>query len=178
VSTTNGNLFIQYSTTLIMKTIYFILIFLILPLCHYGQSFLDVEGTWQLKADKTSFCNIIMMEDEWNGKPLVVLEGMLNEEPFKIRCRVEEIRGRQAIALYELAEEDGSKSYDSDRPVICFIMEPGGNIAPLWCQIEMAKKEIKNTKKKTLKVKKITIPNYKEKYQFVPFEESTALILN
>jgi hypothetical protein len=161
-----------------MKTVYFILIFLILPLCHYGQAFLDVEGTWQVKVDETSFCNIIMMEDEWNGKPLVVLEGLLNDQPFKIRCRAEKIRQRQAIALYELADENGKKSYASDRPLICFVMQTGGSIAPLWCQINMSKKESNTAKKKTTKAKKIIIPNYKEQYRFVPFEATTALLMN
>ena len=161
-----------------MKTSCFILLFLILPLCHYGQAFLDVEGTWQVKVDETSFCNIIMMEDEWNGRPLVVLEGMKNNESFKIRCRVVEIPQRQAIVLYELADENGNKSYDSERPLICFVMQTGGSITPLWCQIDMAKKENKDSKKKVIKVKKITIPNYKEQYRFVPLEAPTALLVN
>lgn len=160
-----------------MKTIYLILSCLILPFCHYGQSFLDIEGTWQVKVDENSFCNIIMMEDEWNGRPLVILEGMLNKHPFQIRCRVEEIPQRQAIALYELANEKGDKNYDSSRPLICFIKQTGGSIVPLWCQIGMATKE-SSTKDNTFKVKKITISNYKEKYRFVPFEEPTAALRN
>lgn len=161
-----------------MKTIFFILSLLILPLCHYGQSFLDVEGTWQIKVDAASFCNIIMIEDESNGEPLVVLEGILNEEPFQIRCRVEQIPQRQAIALYELADENGKKTYESDRPVVCFVMKTGGTIAPLWCQIDMTERRSDKVKSKTLKVKRVTIPNYKKTYQFVPYEEPTASLVN
>lgn len=157
-----------------MRTICFVLSLLLLPLCHYGQSFLDIEGTWQVKVDGASFCNIIMIEDESNGKPLVVLEGMLNEKPFQIRCRVEQIPQRQAIALYELADEKGNKSYESNRPLICFVMKTGGSIAPLWCQIDMTERKSKNVKSKAVKVKKVTIPNYKKTYQFVPYAEPTA----
>jgi hypothetical protein len=161
-----------------MRTICFILSLLVLPLCHYGQSFLDMEGTWQVKVDGASFCNIIMVEDESNGEPLIVLEGMLNEKPFQIRCRVEEIPQRQAIALYELADDNGNKTYESNRPLVCFIMNTGGSITPLWCQIKMANKGSDKEKNKPLKVKKVTIPNYKKTYQFVPYEEPTASLGN
>lgn len=157
-----------------MKTIYIVLCFLVLPLCNYGQSFLDLEGTWQMKVDDASFCNIIMMEDGENGEPLVVLEGMSNEEPFQIRCRVEHLVQRQSIALYELADEKGAKKYDSDRPIVCFILKTGGSIAPLWCQMDMAEAESKN---KTFQVEKVTIPDYKKRYQFVPYEASTATVM-
>jgi hypothetical protein len=161
-----------------MKTICFILSLLILPLCNYGQSILDVEGTWQIKAGEASFCTIVMMEDESTGQFLAVLEGMKNKHPFKIRCRVEQIPQRQAIALYELADEKGNTDYESNRPLLCFHMKTGGTVVPLWCQIDMTKKESNETKNKTLKVKKITIPNYKKTYQFVPFEDPTAALVN
>lgn len=119
-----------------------------------------------------------MIEDESNGEPLVVLEGILNEEPFQIRCRVEQIPQRQAIALYELADENGKKTYESDRPVVCFVMKTGGTIAPLWCQIDMTERRSDKVKSKTLKVKRVTIPNYKKTYQFVPYEEPTASLVN
>lgn len=160
-----------------MKNLLLILSLLIVPLSHYGQSLLDIKGTWQVKVNETSFCNVIMIEDGWNGKPLVVLEGMLNNHKFQIRCRVEEINQRQAIALYELADEKGNKKYDSSRPLICFVKKAGGNIATLWCQIGMTKGRSAIDDKGS-KVKKITIPNYKEKYRFVPFEETTASLTN
>ena len=145
-----------------------------MPLCNYGQSFLDLEGTWQMKIDAASFCNIIMMEEEVNGEPLVILEGMSNEKPFQIRCRVEQLAQRQSIALYELADEKGATKYDSDRPIVCFFLKTGGTIAPLWCQMDMAAAEQNNKENKTFVVEKVTIPDYKTRYQAVPEEAPTA----
>ena len=65
-----------------------------------AQTSFNCEGSWQIKANKHTFCNVIMMSDvAENGEPIAVVEGLINNKPFSVKCQIQEIPHRNAIVL-------------------------------------------------------------------------------
>lgn len=154
-----------------MKRIYLttlaLLAFLIAPNWSTAQSSVDWEGRWEIISSKSSFCNIHVVTDLLPNQPepTAVLEGLINGEPFRINCTVEEIPERKSVVFHEAPAADGSYQYGPDKPLFLLIVTKPENpliVTPVWMQLDIT---ALRTNKDCI-IRRVPTPRYKGIYKF------------
>ena len=149
---------------------------LFLPLLGQAQNDVQWEGRWEIISSRSSFCNIhVVKEMKANqSKPSAILEGLINGEPFRINCTVEEIPERRSIVFHEAPDANGDYQYDQGEPLLLIIVTKTENplmATPVWMQLDITEKR---TNKDCL-VRRIPTPRYKGIYKFEQDGVETAL---
>lgn len=141
-----------------------------------AQNNVQWEGRWEIISSRASFCNIhIVKEMKANqSQPSAILEGLINGEPFRIDCTIEEIPERRSIVFHEAPSADGTYQYKKGEPLLLIIVTKTENplmATPVWMQLDITEKR---TNKDCL-VRRIPVPNYKGIYKFQQDGVETAL---
>lgn len=140
---------------------------MLVPSISEAQGAVDWEGRWEIISSRSSFCNIHIVTDLLPNqpKPTAVLEGLVNGEPFRINCTVEEIPERNSLVFHEAPAADGSYQYDNDKPLFLLIVTKPDNpliVTPVWMQLDIT--ELRTNK--DCLVRRIPTPRYKGLYKF------------
>lgn len=162
-----------------MRTIYhlvqIIAATLLLSVSVSAQGNVQWEGRWEIISSRSSFCNIhIVKEMKSNAQPSAILEGLINGEPFRINCTIEEIPERRSIVFHEAPGADGNYQFEKGEPLLLVIVTKTENplmATPVWMQLDITEKR---TNKDCL-VRRIPTPNYKGIYKFQQDGVETAL---
>jgi hypothetical protein len=154
-------------------------LFLINPFFLFAQNDFDWQGRWEVIVSKKTFCNIHIVMDLIDGqtKPTAILEGLMNDKPFRVTCDVKEIPKRNSIVLYEAAVVNGNEQYKTTEPLVILAMNNLGgeyNISAVWVQLDLTK----NARNKNCVVQKIPNPRYRGLYTFTQEGVKTALTIN
>lgn len=154
-------------------------LFLISPLFVFAQDSFDWQGRWEVIVNKKTFCNIHIITDLIDGqtKPTAILEGLINEKPFRITCDVKEIPQRNSIVLHEAVPVNGSTVYKATEPLVILALNKLGNqykISTIWVQLDLTK----GSKNKDCIIRKISDPHYRGIYTFTQDGIKTALTIN
>jgi hypothetical protein len=142
-------------------------LFLLVPSINEAQGLVEWEGRWEIISSRSSFCNIHIVTDLLPNqpKPTAVLEGLVNGEPFRINCTVEEIAERNSLVFHEAPAADGSYQYDGEKPLFILIVTKADNpliVTPVWVQLDIT--ELRTNK--DCLVRRIPTPRYKGLYKF------------
>lgn len=163
-----------------MRTFYYLALLastiLLLPSMSQAQSEVQWEGRWEIISSRVSFCNIhVVKEMKANqSKPTAILEGLINGEPFRINCTIEEIPERRSIVFHEAPDANGNYVYEQGEPLLLIIVTKTENplmATPVWMQLDITEKR---TNKDCL-VRRIPTPRYKGIYKFEQDGVETAL---
>lgn len=154
-------------------------LFLITPLLSSAQDTFDWQGRWEVTLNKNSFCNIHIITDLIDGqtKPTAILEGLINEKPFRITCDIKEIPQRNSIVLHEAAAVNGNSQYEATKPLVILALNKVGSqyeVSPIWVQLDITK----GTTNKECVVRKISDPHYRGIYRLSQEGIKTALTIN
>lgn len=145
------------------------------PLLTNAQD-IQWEGRWEIISSRSSFCNIhVVKEMKANqSQPTAILEGLINGEPFRINCTVEEIPERRSIVFHEAPGADGSYQFEKGEALLLIIVTKTENplmATPVWMQLDITEKR---TNKDCL-VRRVPVPRYKGIYKFEQDGVETAL---
>ncbi len=163
-----------------MKTFYNLVLIiaatLSIPLVGQAQNNIQWEGRWEIISSSSSFCNIHIVKDMKSNQsqPSAILEGLINGEPFRINCTIEEIPERRSIVFHEVPSADGEYKYNKDEPLFLVIVTKTENplmATPVWMQLDITEKRTN----KNCFVRRIPVPNYKGIYKFQQDGVETAL---
>jgi hypothetical protein len=154
-------------------------LFLITPFISSAQEDFDWQGRWEVLVNEKTFCNIHIVMDLIDGqaKPTAILEGLVNDKPFRVTCDVTEIPQRNSIVLYEAAAVNGTKQYEKTEPLAVLtmnIIENEYTVSSVWMQLDLTK----GAKNKNCAVRKIPNPRYRGLYTFTQDGIKTALTIN
>lgn len=115
----------------------------------FAQSNINWQGRWKLQVSEQSFCNVHIVTNliEGQTQPTAVLEGLIDEQPFRLKATVKIIPQRNSIALYELVEEGqapvyGDGSTVASRPLLILTQQNNGKvILPVWGLLDITTNE-------------------------------------
>ncbi|WMX16491.1 MULTISPECIES: hypothetical protein [unclassified Aureispira] len=153
-------------------------IFFITPFFVSAQSF-DWQGRWEAIVSRKTFCNIHIVTDLIDGqsKPTAILEGLINEKPFRITCDIKEIPQRNSIVLHKAADVEGHSEYKTTEPLLILALNKVGNqyiVNPVWVQLDLTK----GYANKSCVVRKVSNPRYRGTYTLSEEGVKTALTIS
>lgn len=126
------------------------------------QSF-QWQGRWEFKVSDKSFCNahIVTSLTQGQAEPTAILEGLIYEKPFRVKCRLEEIPQRNSLVFHEMPDASGNTHYEKGKPLLVLTYVEGTNtVMPVWVQVDITK----HRNNKDCLVKKVPVPNYRGTY--------------
>ena len=172
---------VKFNTTMknVLPLIVLSFLLVITPLFSFAQNNFDWQGRWEVIVNKKSFCNIHIVTDliEGQTKPTAILEGLINEKPFRITCDIKEIPQRNSIVLHEAAVVNGNGQYKATEPLVILALNKVGSeykVSPVWVQLDLTK----GARNKDCVVRKISDPHYRGIYTFTQDGVKTALTIN
>jgi len=145
----------------------------------FAQKF-DWQGRWEFKSTEESFCNIHIVTNLTQGQsePTAIVEGLSYGKPFRIKARIEDLKQRNSLVFYELADANGATQYNANEPLL-ILTAPSENseptdITPVWVQVDITK----HSNHKHCLVTKVPIPRYRGVYSLEDGDNKMSLAIS
>lgn len=132
-----------------------------------AQDQVDWEGRWEIINSESSFCNIHIVTNLLPNqpKPTAILEGLINGEPFRVNCTIDEIPERNSVVFHEAPAADGSYKYNPNKPLFLLIVTRSEDpliVTPVWMQMDIT---TMSTNKNCI-IRRVPTPRYRGIYKF------------
>lgn len=153
-------------------------LFFITPIFTFAQADFDWQGRWEAVVSEQSFCNIHIVTNLIDGqvKPTAIMEGLVNEKPFRIVCDVKTITQRNSIVLHAASDVNGETTYKKEEPLVILALNKVGSqylVSFVWVQLDITK----GANNKKCIVRKVADPRYRGIYKFNKDGAKTALTI-